>query len=131
MSKTSQRSTYPALPRLALVGSLWTFLAFGPAGCPGGPSSASDARGWDAQCGPGDSTELPEGRLVVATEQYGSGGGITVIDLETIAPDINVALTSDDVTVRWWDGRLWVLNRYGGDNLTLLDGQDFRLIRQI
>lgn len=106
-------------------------LLFGVSGCPSSTEGVADARIGDTECHPGDASELPEGRLVVATEQYGSGGGITVIDLASLVPKINVALTSDDVTPRWWGGRLWVLNRYGADNLTILDGEDFRLLRQV
>jgi len=72
----------------------------------------------------------PHGRLVVATEQYGSGGGITVIDLDTLEPSINVALAHDDVTVRWFDDRIWVLNRFGADNLMILDGRTYGLQKQ-
>lgn len=99
--------------------------------CPGPDPAASDGGFGDGSCLTEDSSGLPEGRLVVATEQYGSGGGITIIDLETLTPEINVALTSDDVTPRWFAGRLWVLNRYGGDNVTILTGQGYGLVRQI
>ena len=91
---------------LLAFAALAALLGLGAAGCPAGAGADPDAAGSDALCGPGDATGLPEGRLVVATEQYGSGGGITVIDLDTLEPAINVALASDDVTPRWWDGRL-------------------------
>lgn len=130
-SNDRHRRGVAAFVRVAALLGLLGLLGLGAAGCPEGHGPGPDAGGPDALCGPGDATGLPEGRLVVATEQYGSGGGITVIDLDTLEPDINVALTSDDVTPRWWDGRLWVLNRYGGDNVTLLDGRDFHLIRQL
>jgi len=82
-------------------------------------------------CSPGDATPLPPDRLLVTTEQYGSGGGVTVIDLATGEPTINVALTSDDVTARWFNHRIYVLNRYGADNLMILDDLSYRLVRQV
>jgi len=100
-------------------------------GC--GGESAND---WDAavapdvSCGPGDPTATPHGRVIVATELYGSGGGLSVIDLDTLEPELNVALTHDDVTVRWFDHRVWVLNRFGADNVMILDGDDYRVLKQ-
>jgi hypothetical protein len=106
-----------------------TTLAVGACGhaAAGDPDAGPDAA---VVCGPVAPETRPHGRLVVATEQYGSGGGITVIDLDTLEPSINVALTHDDVTVRWFDGRIWVLNRFGADNIMILDGRTYQLIKQ-
>lgn len=102
------------------------------AACPADPTAPTDAETFDAgPCDPGDATPLPPDRLLVTTEQYGSGGGVTVIDLATWKPTINVALTSDDVTARWFNGRVIVLNRYGSDNLMILDGASYQLLRQV
>ena len=84
----------------------------------------------DGICGPADNEPRPQGRLLVATEQYGSGGGVTAIDLETRQARVNVALTHDDVTLRWYDHKIWVLNRYGADNIMILDGDDYSLLKQ-
>jgi hypothetical protein len=102
------------------------------AACSDDAAGADGGAPWDAgACGPGDATATPHGRVLVATEQYGSGGGITAIDLGTLEPSLNVALTSDDVTLRWFDHRTWVINRYGQDNLMMLDGGDHHLLRQV
>lgn len=110
----------------ALLAQTATMSACGDAAA-GDPDAGPDA---EVICGPVAPETGPHGRLVVATEQHGSGGGITVIDLDTLEPSINVALTHDDVTVRWFDGRIWVLNRFGADNIMILDGQDYHLIKQ-
>ncbi|MFH2007513.1 MAG: hypothetical protein ABI333_13085 [bacterium] len=99
-------------------------------GCGDDFAGSGDAAAADVSCGPGDPTATPHGRVIVATELYGSGGGITAIDLDTQEPEINVALTHDDVTVRWFDHRIWVLNRFGADNVMILDGNDYRLLKQ-
>ena len=100
------------------------------------PACSDDAPGQDATvpdaapCGPGDATPLSQGRVLVATEQYGSGGAVSVIDLDTLEPTLNVALTTDDVTLRWFDHRIWVINRYGGDNIMILADRDYHLQKQ-
>lgn len=117
-------SIRPALAVALLVGAGLV------AGCDTEPSS-SGRDGGIGVCRAVDGSSWPHGRLVVATEQYGSGGGITVIDLETLQPRVNVALTHDDVTVRWYGGHIWVINRYGADNIMILDGDDYHLVRQL
>lgn len=101
------------------------------AGCSDDSPGEGDA-GPDAEvvCGPVVPPSGLHGRLVVATEQYGSGGGISVVDLDTLEPSINVALTHDDVTLRFFDNRIWVLNRFGADNLMILDGSSYQLVKQ-
>lgn len=84
----------------------------------------------DGICGPGIAEISSHGRVAVATEQYGSGGGLTIIDLDSGSTAINVALIHDDVTLRWYDDRIWVLNRYGADNIMFLDGNDYHLLKQ-
>jgi hypothetical protein len=111
---------------LALALALVTVGACGDSAA-GDPDAGSDA---EVVCGPVAPESGLHGRLVVATEQYGSGGGISVIDLDTLEPSINVALAHDDVTVRWFDGRIWVLNRFGADNIMILDGSNYQLIKQ-
>lgn len=117
--------------RRAWLGALLLLGGLGAA-CPADPTVPTDAATFEAgPCEPGDATPLAPDRLLVTTEQYGSGGGVTVIDLATGEPSINVALTSDDVTARWFDGRIYVLNRYGADNLMILDGASYQLVRQV
>jgi hypothetical protein len=109
---------------------LWLLCSAWFWGCFNDSSFENNSVPVDAACIEADGASTPHGRLVVATEQYGSGGGITVIDLDTRQTQINVALTHDDVTVRYYDGRIWVLNRQGADNIMILDGTDYHLLRQ-
>jgi DNA-binding beta-propeller fold protein YncE len=37
---------------------------------------------------------------------------------------------SSDARVRWYDGRVYVVNRFGADNIEVLDGTSYSLIRQ-
>ncbi len=118
-------------PETALADGVLVLLLATLAGCVGPGGEAVDA-GPDVEvvCGPVAQDTGPPGRLIVMTEQYGSGGGVTIIDLETLEPSINVALTHDDVTARWYDGRIWILNRFGADNIMILDGQSYQLQKQ-
>jgi len=116
----------------AQVAAALALMVLVTAGACGDAAAGDPDAGPDAVviCGPVAPETRPHGRLVVATEQYGSGGGITVIDLDTLEPSINVALAHDDVTVRWFDDRIWVLNRFGADNIMILDGRTYGLIKQ-
>jgi hypothetical protein len=69
-------------------------------------------------------------RLMVATAAYGSGGGLTAVDLDTLESTVNVALAEDDNTLRWRSGEIWVLNRFGYDNVMILRDDDYQLVKQ-
>ncbi len=101
-------------------------------GCNETPAPKNSGSGYpDGICGPADpATGGPPERLVVITEKHGSGGGVTVIDIDTMETRINVALTHDDATARWYDEKIWIINRFGADNITILDGSDFSLLKQ-
>lgn len=58
--------------------------------------------------------------LVVASDWV--SGGISVIDVQTRAVQPLVALVHGDAVARYHDGRLYVINRQGQDNLQVLDG---------
>lgn len=132
--RSNEISGYPGIlssaARIGPVLLILSALLSKTAGCNDVEIHGSRDGGLDGTCGPGSNVSTPHGRLVVATEQYGSGGGITVIDLETHQSEINVALTHDDVTVRWFDGDIWIMNRYGADNIMILDGRTYTLKKQ-
>lgn len=131
---TRTRTGNPKLLKLAVLSFYLLFYSlffFAQQGCNEFSVDNGDNSSYpDGICGPGDNEDMEHGRLVVATEQYGSGGGVTVIDMDTTVPQINVALTHDDVTLRWYDNKIWVINRFGADNITILDGDDYRLLKQ-
>jgi DNA-binding beta-propeller fold protein YncE len=41
-----------------------------------------------------------------------------------------VASAYSDARVRWYDGRVYIINRFGADNIEVLDGSTFALVRQ-
>src|SRR5262249_4785458 len=59
-----------------------------------------------------------------ATGWFGAVAGATR------APACDVASVSSDARVRWYDGRVYVVNRFGADNIEVLDGSTYGLIKQ-
>ncbi len=60
----------------------------------------------------------------------GLASTITVPDLE-VTPNAVDGVASTDPVVRWLDGRLFVVNRLGADNVTVLDPTTLELVAQI
>ena len=46
------------------------------------------------------------------------------------APHCDVAMVGSDASLRWWAGRLYVVNRYGGDNVQVIDPATYATVRQ-
>lgn len=100
-------------------------------GCNQTPAQNNGDTGYpDGICGPAEPVAETPGRLVVVTEKHGSGGGVTVVDIHSMETRINAALAHDDSTARWYDKKIWIINRFGADNITILDGNDFSLLKQ-
>jgi DNA-binding beta-propeller fold protein YncE len=59
-----------------------------------------------------------------------STGSFSTVDAATKAASCNVASISSDPRVRWYDGRVYVINRFGADNIQVLDGTTYALVRQ-
>ena len=59
-----------------------------------------------------------------------STGSFSSADAGTKLPSCNVASAYSDARVRWYDGRVYVINRFGADNIEVLDGSTFALVRQ-
>jgi DNA-binding beta-propeller fold protein YncE len=59
-----------------------------------------------------------------------STGSFSSVNAQTKSPACDVASVSSDARVRWYDGRVYVVNRFGADNIEVLDGASFALIRQ-
>ena len=59
-------------------------------------------------------------------------GSLSVTDLDTRSVTQDVAVVGSDPAVRWFDGLLYVVNRFGGDNIQVLDpNQGYATLRQI
>jgi DNA-binding beta-propeller fold protein YncE len=59
-----------------------------------------------------------------------STGSFSSVDVATRTPSCDVASVHSDARVRWYNGRVYVINRFGADNIEVLDGTTFGLIKQ-
>src|SRR5262249_20883809 len=59
-----------------------------------------------------------------------STGSFSAIHAATKAPACDVASVVSDARVRWYDGRVYVINRFGADNIEVLDGTTYALVKQ-
>ena len=59
-----------------------------------------------------------------------STGSFSVVNATIKVPTCNVASVHSDARVRWYDGRVYVVNRFGADNIQVLDGASYALVRQ-
>jgi hypothetical protein len=70
------------------------------------------------------------GRGFVLTTDY-TTGTLSVVDLATRAVTSDVAIVSPDPFARWYDGRLYVVNRNGYDNVQVIaPSQGYATVRQ-
>ncbi len=98
-----KRSSALALALLALVGCR---LDDGNGGIDAGAALAGSSSG---QC------------LLVTTTEFRTDGALAVIDAETLEVHTNVSAVHSDAYLRVSHGRVFVLNRQGGDSLQELD----------
>jgi len=59
-----------------------------------------------------------------------STGSFSSVDVATRSPSCDVASIHSDARVRWYNGRVYVVNRFGADNIEVLDGSTFGLVKQ-
>ncbi|HYM80006.1 MAG TPA: T9SS type A sorting domain-containing protein [Candidatus Limnocylindria bacterium] len=60
-----------------------------------------------------------------------STGSLSVVNLDTRAVAIDVASVGPDAVARWHDGLLYVVNRFGADNIQVIDpAQGYSTVRQ-
>ena len=59
-----------------------------------------------------------------------STGSFSSTDVATRSPSCDVASVSSDARVRWYNGRVYVVNRFGADNIEVLDGATYGLVKQ-
>ena len=78
--------------------------AFPLGGIPAGPSAARAA----------------ETRAFVVTTDY-STGSFSAVNLDTRAVSKDVAAIWSDATLRWYNGKVYVVNRAGQDNIQVID----------
>ncbi len=56
----------------------------------------------------------------VVTSDY-STGGLSAVNLDTRAVSKDVAVVHSDATLRYYNGRIYVVNRFGQDNIQVID----------
>ena len=93
----------------------------------------SDAGGHDAAGGPdggGADVYVPDRAAFVVTTDY-TTGSTAVIDLGTRAATKDVAPIHSDAVARYHDGKVYVVNRLGQDNVQILDpGNSYATVAQ-
>jgi hypothetical protein len=69
-------------------------------------------------------------RAFVFTSDF-TTGSLSVVDLSTRAVSQDVAAVSSDAVLRWYGGLLYVVNRFGADNIQVIDpSQGYATLRQ-
>ncbi len=61
-----------------------------------------------------------ESKAYVITSDF-TTGALSAADLASRAVASDVASVHSDATLRWWGGRLYVVNRFGQDNIQVID----------
>jgi hypothetical protein len=75
------------------------------------------------------STPARAARAYVVESDY-STGSFSSTDVLTRTPSCDVASVYSDARVRWYNGRVYVINRFGADNIEVLDATTYGLIKQ-
>ncbi len=75
------------------------------------------------------STPADASRAYVVESDF-STGSFSSVDAATKATSCDVASVHSDARVRWYAGRVYVVNRFGADNIEVLDGATFGLVKQ-
>lgn len=70
--------------------------------------------------------------FAVAGDYMGTGIASTIaLPERTVAQNVVAGVASGDPVVRHHDGRIYIVNRFGADNVTVLDASTYALIEQI
>lgn len=71
-----------------------------------------------------------ETRAFVLTTDFATGG-LSAVSLDTRAVAVDVASVHSDAVMRWYGGLLYVVNRFGQDNIQVIDpAQNYATVRQ-
>lgn len=95
-----------------------------------GPDAGPDA-------GPGVDAEVPDAgptsTAFLAGSDYGGLGIASILEVPSldIARNQLAGVVSDDPVVRYFDGRIYVINRFNHDNVTIVDAATRTLVAQI
>lgn len=70
-----------------------------------------------------------ESRAFVLTTDF-STGSLSTVNLVTRAVSQDVEPAGSDATFRWFQGNLYIVNRFGGDNVQVVDGTTLNTVHQ-
>ena len=70
-----------------------------------------------------------QSRAFVLTTDF-STGSLSTVNLDTRAVSQDVEPAGSDATFRWYQGNLYVVNRFGGDNVQVVDGATLNTVHQ-
>lgn len=76
-----------------------------------------------------DLAAAAETRAFVLTTDF-STGSLSTVNLTTRAVSQDVEPAGSDATFRWYQGKLYIVNRFGGDNIQVVDGATLNTVRQ-
>jgi DNA-binding beta-propeller fold protein YncE len=68
-------------------------------------------------------------RAYVVESDFASGS-CSSVNATTHVSSCGVASVYNDARVRWYGGRVYVINRFGADNIQVLDGTTYALVKQ-
>jgi DNA-binding beta-propeller fold protein YncE len=68
-------------------------------------------------------------RAYVVESDFASGS-CAGVDVASRQAACNVSPVHSDARVRWYDGRIYIVNRFGADNIQVLHGTTYALLRQ-
>lgn len=75
-------------------------------------------------------TPVRAGAHAVVVESDFTTGSCSAIDAVTRARSCDVASVHSDARVRWYGGQFYVVNRFGADNIEVLNGTNYSFVRQ-
>ena len=79
--------------------------------------------------GAGSAAGAQQSAYVVTTDY--TTGGLSAVNLDTRAVSVDVATVHSDATLRWFLGLLYVVNRFGQDNIQEIDpASSYHTVRQ-
>ncbi|HOK40911.1 MAG TPA: hypothetical protein PLD27_07735, partial [bacterium] len=69
-------------------------------------------------------------KIYITTSVYGQVGAVAVVNLDNISNVVfNAALTSNDNDIKYYDNKLFILNR-SEDNIQIIDATNYKTIKQ-
>jgi hypothetical protein len=123
--------TMTTTTRLALLFALVLGLVSGLLAACGDDLARSSDAGAEAPDGGGD--DGPRATAFAVGTDFVAAGIASTIDIPALAVEQNAVdgVASTDPVVRYQDGRIFIINRFGHDNVTVLDAGSLQLVAQI